>query len=726
MRGGTKLQLPLYGLAGRLAVKDPTVDVQAEYWFITSLRKFERVGYAVTDEVLDHTREVLGEIVDGIEHGVFPPHPEATSTYAFITCHTCNPDGLGTAELRKQWDRKRHDPAMARVCRPRRTPRRGGVGMTGAPPDQAARERIASDLDTTLFVEAGAGSGKTTALVGRVVALVTSGAVELRNLAAITFTEKAGAELRDRVRRELQERQMAPATPAEEAERCGVALGQLDGAAIGTLHSFAQRLLSEHPVEAHLPPKVEVLDEVSSAVAFDRRWTRVLDELLDDPDLERTILLLHAAGVDPSKLRSLALAFEGSWDLVEDLVPARRAPSRRRRSTSSPRCTTSWPSLAPLAAECIDGGDRLAIALAEFAAFGERLLEAADDELDLMDALLGGTPKYAKNAGQKGSWRCNKEQVHDQLAVVTRHRRRGAPAGARRLRPPHRHRPPAPHPRGGRAPPRGRHARVPRPARAGPARAARSGAGAGRAGIAPPALPAPAPRRVPGHRPDPDRAGRAHRRGRSRRRRRRAVGRCRRRTRAAVRGGRPQAVDLPVPPRRHLHLPRRRGALRGRSRRASGAPGQLPHRGPGHRLGEPHLRHAPRRGARHRRAVPVATAPTSTCSPSAGDPPTGPPVAVVGTEPHPIGAGADVVRTAESRDVAHVITTALAEGWSVHERQADGDETWRPCRLGDITLLIPARTTLPFLEDALTEAPASPTGPRAAPSSTPAGRCATC
>ena len=153
------------------------------------------------------------------------------------------------------------------------------------------------------------------------VALVTSGAVELRHIAAITFTEKAGAELRDRVRRELEEHAAAPATEPTEAERCRGALGQLDGAAIGTLHAFAQRLLSEHPVEAQLPPAVEVLDEVTSAVAFDRRWARVLDDLLADPALERTILLLSCAGVDPSKLRSLALAFEASWDLVDELVP---------------------------------------------------------------------------------------------------------------------------------------------------------------------------------------------------------------------------------------------------------------------------------------------------------------------------------------------------------------------------------------------------------------------
>jgi hypothetical protein len=52
--------------------------------------------------------------VDGIEAGVFPPHPEALkSTSIFIDCHVCDPDGLGTVELRQQWERKRHDPALA-------------------------------------------------------------------------------------------------------------------------------------------------------------------------------------------------------------------------------------------------------------------------------------------------------------------------------------------------------------------------------------------------------------------------------------------------------------------------------------------------------------------------------------------------------------------------------------------------------------------------------------
>ena len=54
------------------------------------------------------------------------------------------------------------------------------------------------------FVEAGAGTGKTTALVTRIVELIAAGALQMERLAAITFTEAAAAELRDRIRQDLE------------------------------------------------------------------------------------------------------------------------------------------------------------------------------------------------------------------------------------------------------------------------------------------------------------------------------------------------------------------------------------------------------------------------------------------------------------------------------------------------------------------------------------------
>jgi ATP-dependent exoDNAse (exonuclease V) beta subunit len=78
-------------------------------------------------------------------------------------------------------------------------------------------------------------------------------------------------------------------------------------------------------------------------------------------------------------------------------------------------------------------------------------------------------------------------------------------------------------------------------------------------------------------------------------------------------------------------------------------------------------------------------------------PPVGPPVAVFGRDPHPYRTYADDMREAEAGDVAAVVARVIAEGWSVDD-DADG---WRPARLGDITILVPARTSLPFLQEAL-------------------------
>ncbi|MGZ0229129.1 MAG: UvrD-helicase domain-containing protein, partial [Acidimicrobiales bacterium] len=138
--------------------------------------------------------------------------------------------------------------------------------------DQPARDDIAQQLDQTLFVEAGAGSGKTRSLVDRIVALVLSG-IPLHSIAAITFTEKAAAELRTRIRLRLVDTLKngpnGPAPTKHQAELIHAAIADLDGAPISTLHAFAQRLLAEHPIEAKLPPGLEVLDEIGSQLEFE-------------------------------------------------------------------------------------------------------------------------------------------------------------------------------------------------------------------------------------------------------------------------------------------------------------------------------------------------------------------------------------------------------------------------------------------------------------------------
>jgi ATP-dependent helicase/nuclease subunit B len=110
---GRRLQLPVYGQAARLFREIPDAPVRAEYWFVSARGGFERVGYSVTPAVLAHVGETLGTVVNGIEAGVFPHHPTASSTTPWVECAYCDPDDMGVAEERRQFERKQADPAMA-------------------------------------------------------------------------------------------------------------------------------------------------------------------------------------------------------------------------------------------------------------------------------------------------------------------------------------------------------------------------------------------------------------------------------------------------------------------------------------------------------------------------------------------------------------------------------------------------------------------------------------
>lgn len=166
------------------------------------------------------------------------------------------------------------------------------------PLDQETRDLITKDgLDQTLFVEAGAGSGKTSALVKRIVNLVVERGVRLSSVAAITFTEAAAAELQTRIRVQFEQLRDDPASTDHQRERAAVAIDDADLAAISTLHGFASRILSEFAVAARLPPQVRVLDEVSSQLAAEDRWLRFVDALYDDPTNDELLVRAAILGV---------------------------------------------------------------------------------------------------------------------------------------------------------------------------------------------------------------------------------------------------------------------------------------------------------------------------------------------------------------------------------------------------------------------------------------------
>ena len=208
--------------------------------------------------------------------------------------------------------------------------------MSRAVVDQATRDAVSVEgLGRTLFVEAGAGTGKTSQLVERIANLVLVRGVSLANVAAITFTEAAAAELQGRIRVRFEQEAARAAALGDDdlLARCRAAIDEADMAAISTLHGFASRLLGEFAVEAGLPPRVHVNDEVSSQLAQEQRWERFVDALYDDPDNEDVLVRAALVGValEPryqghATLKDVASEFSQNWDRIEAMATGSPPP----------------------------------------------------------------------------------------------------------------------------------------------------------------------------------------------------------------------------------------------------------------------------------------------------------------------------------------------------------------------------------------------------------------
>ncbi len=149
--------------------------------------------------------------------------------------------------------------------------------------DQAVRDRIRDDLGVTLVIEAAAGTGKTTALVNRIVSVIGSARGELARIVAVTFTEKAAGELKLRLRAEIERARQNTEPSSEARARFDLALKQLEEARIGTIHSFCADLLRERPVEAQVDPMFEVAPEDVAGEMFDAAFDRWFETVLDKP-----------------------------------------------------------------------------------------------------------------------------------------------------------------------------------------------------------------------------------------------------------------------------------------------------------------------------------------------------------------------------------------------------------------------------------------------------------
>ena len=180
-----------------------------------------------------------------------------------------------------------------------------------------------------MLVEAAAGTGKTTSMIGRMVELLANGNCKIDTLAAVTFTRKAAAEIRGRFQIAIEK--AVTDCKGEAADRLGEALAHIDRCFIGTIHSFCGRLLRERPVEAGVEIGFSELDDVADDRLRNTAWNEYIDSLVThkSPATEQAEIAtaLADAGIEVTMLRDAFLRLCDFPDVGQWPEPTQKMPS---------------------------------------------------------------------------------------------------------------------------------------------------------------------------------------------------------------------------------------------------------------------------------------------------------------------------------------------------------------------------------------------------------------
>lgn len=158
-------------------------------------------------------------------------------------------------------------------------------------PSLTEEQKLAIEsINKHTLVSAGAGSGKTFVLVERYIKVLESDPeTKVSSIIAVTYTRKAAEEMRSRLKARLAE--MAGSSPALESERWQMALAELEGARIGTIHSLCESILRNFPAEAEIDPAFEIMDDLERASHIQESLDAAMNQyLLADPELEADLL----------------------------------------------------------------------------------------------------------------------------------------------------------------------------------------------------------------------------------------------------------------------------------------------------------------------------------------------------------------------------------------------------------------------------------------------------
>ena len=276
--------------------------------------------------------------------------------------------------------------------------------------------------DRNLIVVAGAGSGKTRVLVERYLTLLERYEDwTLGSLVAVTFTQKAAGEMRDRVRRELQRR----ADAADGNGRWAALLRTMDSARINTIHALCATILRANAAEAGVDPRFDILEPTDAETLLSDVIDRVLNALTDgDEDDPAAALFTHYSTSDIREVLA-QYATADLPDLPDDVLSEWQAAWEQHRErvltaateAEEPHEALRWAQNTPFPPDdkLTDQWDAAQTALQTVTAYPDET--STDDALAAVAVLCDC---FNLNAGSKKAWGEHGKEEAKNVARLTR------------------------------------------------------------------------------------------------------------------------------------------------------------------------------------------------------------------------------------------------------------------------------------------------------------------
>ena len=216
----------------------------------------------------------------------------------------------------------------------------------------------------------------------RIVSLILKNKTPINKIAAITFNRSAAKNIKDKIRTSLESILIKDGIPNEVQKNIEKSLHELETSSIQTLHSFADKIIRQFPIESGVPPGFKILSESENNNLFEKKWNNWISSNQENLKFEKSFNWLMCLNVNPNKIKSIAKIF---WNNFENVETSKFENDIKIPKINVEKFKKLCANLKNLSVRCNNPEDPLLVHVNDFTEEFEEVEIESEDEISQID-----------------------------------------------------------------------------------------------------------------------------------------------------------------------------------------------------------------------------------------------------------------------------------------------------------------------------------------------------